>query len=156
VVWSRRDEPDTGCRYVLWWTLTLWVVIGLSGVYRARYFLPVYPGLAPLVGELFARGAPCRVRREIRLGAIGFVVFSLAVLIAMIVGPVGLPGEASVYMADTLIERALIAVAVLIGMAGVWLTSRRDTLIGMGSVIAMVMGAILVIEGYTSPPRRAR
>src|SRR5215813_6531839 len=74
----------------------------------------------------------------------------------MIVGPIGLPGEASVYMADTLVERALIAVAVLIGMAGVWLTFRRDTLIGMGSVIAVMMGAILVIEGYTSPPRRAR
>src|SRR5262249_4772569 len=155
VVWWRRNEADTGRRCVVWWTLTLWVVIGLSGVYRARYFLPVYPGLALLVGEFFARGAPSRVRREIQLGAIGFVVFSLAVLIAMIVGPIGLPGEASVYMADTLVERALIAVAVLIGMAGVWLTFRRDTLIGMGSVIAVMMGAILVIEGYTSPPRRA-
>jgi len=132
------------------------VLVGLSGAYRARYFLPVYPGLAVLIGEFFARGAPFAVRRQVQLGAIAFVIFSLVVLIAVVVPPSGLSGEGPVYVPDTFLERALIAVVALLGITGVRLTSRCDTLIGVGSVIAVVMGAILVIEGYTSPPRRAR
>jgi 4-amino-4-deoxy-L-arabinose transferase-like glycosyltransferase len=156
VVWWRYDGPDTGRRYVLWWTLTLWLLVGLSGAYRARYFLPVYPGLAVLIGEFFARGAPFTVRRQVQLGAIAFVIFSLLILIAVVVPPLGLSGEGPVYVPDTFLERAIIAVVAMIGIAGVWLTSRRDTLIGLGSMIALAIGAILVIEGYTSPLRRAR
>jgi 4-amino-4-deoxy-L-arabinose transferase-like glycosyltransferase len=156
VAWWRRDGPDPGHRYVLWWTLTLWVLVGLSGTYRARYFLPVYPGLAVLVGEFFARGGRCGVRREVRVGAIAFVILSLVVLIAMVLPPVGLSGEGPVYIPDTLLERALVAVLAVMGVAGVLLAARRDTLIGLGSVIAVVLGAILAIEGYTSPVRRAR
>jgi len=156
VAWWRRDGRDTGRRYVLWWTLTLWVLVGFSGTYRARYFLPVYPGLAVLVGEFFARGAGLGVRRAVQLEAIAFVIVSLVVLIAMVVPPLGLSGEGPVYMPDTSLERALIAVVAVIGVAGVLLAARRDTLIGLGSVIAVVMGAILATEGYTSPVRRAR
>src|SRR6266850_3311120 len=37
VVWWRRSDQVVGRRYVLWWTITLWTLIGLSGLYRARY-----------------------------------------------------------------------------------------------------------------------
>jgi 4-amino-4-deoxy-L-arabinose transferase-like glycosyltransferase len=141
---------------VLWWTLTLWLLFGLSGSYRARYFLPVYPGLAILTGEFFARAEPCGVRRELRLGAIAFVVFALVVLIAMVFPPSGLSGEGPVYVPDTFLERGLIAMLAVTGLAGVVLTSHRNRLIGVGGVIAVVMGAILAIEGCTSPMRRAR
>jgi 4-amino-4-deoxy-L-arabinose transferase-like glycosyltransferase len=156
VVWWRRNGPDQGRRYVLWWTLTLWTLVGLSGSYRARYFLPVYPGLAILTGEFFARARPPVVRRELRFGAIAFVILSMAALIAMMFPPTGLIGEGPVYMPDTMPERVLIAVLAAIGIVGVVLASRRDTLIGLGGLIAIVMGAILAIEGYTSPMRRAR
>ena len=156
VAWWRRSAPDQGRRYVLWWTLALWLLFGLSGSYRARYFLPVYPGLAILTGEFFARAEPCGVRRELRLGALAFVIFALVVLIAMVFPPLGLSGEGPVYMPDTFLERVLIAIVAVIGMAGVLLTFHRNTLISVGGVIAVVMGAILAIEGCTSPMRRAR
>jgi 4-amino-4-deoxy-L-arabinose transferase-like glycosyltransferase len=155
VIWWRRDKADEGRRFVLWWTLTLWTLVGLSGWYRARYFLPVYPGLAILIGEFFARAAPSSVRRPVWLGATAFVIVAVVVLVAMIL-PLGLSGEGPVYMPDTFLERALIAVLVGLGIAGVLLTSRRERLIGLAAVIAIVIGAILAIEGYTSPMRRAR
>jgi 4-amino-4-deoxy-L-arabinose transferase-like glycosyltransferase len=153
VVWWRRDGSDTGRRYALGWTLTLWMLIGLSGAYRARYFLPVYPGLALLIGEFFAR-ATLRVRRHAQMGAIAFVICSLTVLIAMVFPP-SVSGEGPVYMPDRVLERVLVAIVALAGIAGVLLTVRRDTLIGLGSVIAAVMAVILMIEGWTSPTRRA-
>jgi 4-amino-4-deoxy-L-arabinose transferase-like glycosyltransferase len=57
VVWWRRNGPDEDRRWVLSWTLTLWIVAGLSEPYRVRYFLPAYPGLSVLAGEFFARAA---------------------------------------------------------------------------------------------------
>jgi 4-amino-4-deoxy-L-arabinose transferase-like glycosyltransferase len=155
VVWWRRNGADEGRRWVLWWTLTLWILVGLSGAYRARYFLPVYPGLAVLAGEFFARAARSAVRRELRLGAVAFAVLMCAALIAM-VSPPRLSGEGPVYMPDTIPERVVIAVLATIGMFGVLQASRRDTLIGVGVLVAMVMGAILSVEGFTSPTRRAR
>ncbi len=155
LVWWRRHGPDQGRRYVLRWTLTLWILVGLSGAYRARYFLPGYPGLAILTGEFFAYATRPVIRREIRLAAIAFAVLAAAILIAMVFPP-RLFGEGPVYMPDTIPERVLITILAGIGMVGVLLGSRRDTLIGAGVLIAMVMGAILAIEGYTSPVRRAR
>jgi 4-amino-4-deoxy-L-arabinose transferase-like glycosyltransferase len=156
VVWWRRDGPDDGRRYVVWWTLTLWALIGLSGVYRPRYFLPIYPGLAILTGEFFARAAPAVVRRELRLGGIAFVILAMVTLVAVIFPPSGLSSEGPVYMPDTFPERVLIAVLAAIGMIGVLPACRRETLIGLASLIAVVVGAILLIEGFTSPIRRAR
>ena len=154
VVWWRRNGPDEGRRWVLWWTLTLWILVGLSGAYRARYFLPVYPGLAVLAGEFFARAARPAVRRELRLGAVAFAVLSSVALIAM-VSPPRLSGEGPVYMPDTVPERVVIAVIAMIGMVGALQALRRDTLVGAGVFIAMVMGAVLMVEGFTSPTRRA-
>jgi len=155
VVWWRRNGPDDGRRYVLWWTVALWTLAGLSGMYRARYYLPVYPGLAVLTGEFFARAAARVVRQEVRLGSIAFVIMAMALLIAM-VSPLSLSGEGLVYTPDTVWERVLIACFVAGGAVGVVLATRRDTLIGLVGVIAVVLGAILTIEGHTSPIRRAR
>src|SRR5262249_12091308 len=118
VVWWRRSGTDEGRRWVLWWTLTLWILVGLSGAYRARYFLPVYPGLAVLAGEVFARAVRPAVPRELRLGVVAFAVLMCAALIAM-VSPPRLSGEGPVYMPDAILERVVIAVLATIGMVGV-------------------------------------
>ena len=156
VVWWRQREADESRNYVLWWTLTLSTLVGLSGWYRARYFLPVYPGLAILTGQFFARAEASSVRRAIRLGAMAFVIFALVLLTVIIFPPLGLSGEGPVYMPDTLLERALIALLLGLAITGVLFTCHRDRLIGLAGVLAMVIGAILAIEGYTSPLRRAR
>jgi len=131
------------------------MLAGLSGMYRARYYLPVYPGLAVLAGEFFAHAAARGARREVRLGSIAFVIMAIALLIAM-VSPLSLSGEGPVYMPDTIWERVLIACLAASGVVGVVLATRRDTLIGLAGVIAVVVGAILTVEGHTSPVRRAR
>jgi 4-amino-4-deoxy-L-arabinose transferase-like glycosyltransferase len=156
VVWWQRDKADERRRCIVWWTVTLWMLVGLSGWYRARYFLPVYPGLAILIGEFFARAVPSSVRRAVWLGAIAFVIVALVVLVAMIFPPLSLSGEGPIYMPDTFLERALVAVFASLGITGVLLTSHRGRLISLAGVLAIVIGAILAIEGYTSPMRRAR
>ena len=155
VVWWRRSGPDDGRTYVLWWTITLWMLAGLSGIYSPHYFLPVYPGLAILTAEFFARATASSVRWELRLGAVAFVVGAIALLIVMVF-PFSLSGEGPVYMPDRVWERVLIGSLVAIGAFGVAFSTHHARLAGLGVVIAVVLGAILAIEAHTSPIRRAR
>ena len=153
--WWRRSGPDDGRRYVLWWTVTLWILIGLSGKYRARYYLPVYPGLAILTGGFFAGATARVVRRELWFGSFSIAILSTTVLLAMGF-PLSLSGEGPVYMPDTVPERVLIACLAVAGAAGAVFAIRRDRLLGLAGVVAIVLGAILTVEGLTSPARRAR
>ena len=155
IVWWRRSGPDDGRAFVLWWTITLWVLVGLSGVYSPHYFLPVYPGLAILTGEFFARATASSVRRELRLGTIAFVVGAIALLIAMVL-PFSLSGEGPVYMPDRVSEKLLIGCLMAVGTVAVAVFNHRGVLAGLGMVIAVVLGAILAIEAHTSAIRRAR
>ena len=156
VVWWRRSDRDDGRRYVLWWTLTLWVLVGLSGIYRARYYLPVYPGLAILTGEFFAQATPRVVRREIWLGCIAFALVVVALLIALVFPP-ALSGEGPVFMPDTIWERAVVGGLLAVGAVGaVMVLTRHGTLVRLATLIAVVVGASFAIEGHTSAIRRAR
>lgn len=153
--WWRWSDPDDGRRYVLWWTVTLWILVGLSGKYRARYYLPVYPGLAILTGGFFAGATARVVRRELQFGSIAFVILSMVILLAMVFPP-SFSGEGPVYMPDTVRERVLIACLAVAGAVGAVFTLRRDRLLGLAGVVAIVLGAIFTVEGLTSPARRAR
>src|SRR2546421_2021193 len=155
VVWWRRSGRDDGRTCVLWWTVTLCMLAGLSGIYSPHYFLPVYPGLAILAGEFFGRATASAVRLELRLGAIAFVVGAIALLVAMVF-PFSLSGEGPVYMPDRVAERVLIGCLLAIGAMAVVFSTHRGMLAGLGMVIAVVLGAILAIEAHTSPIRRAR
>jgi len=52
-----RKRPDVERCLIAAWTLTIWVLVGLSGAHRARYLIPIYSGLALLVGEFLTRAA---------------------------------------------------------------------------------------------------
>src|SRR5262249_50323538 len=41
--WWRRDRDD-GRTWIMAWTFTLWLVIGLVSLARPHYLLPVFPG----------------------------------------------------------------------------------------------------------------
>src|SRR5207249_2488849 len=61
-----RQSPDAGRRRIALWTATLWLLVAISGNYRSRYILVVFPGLALLTAEfLTARvtGPPRRAWR---------------------------------------------------------------------------------------------
>jgi 4-amino-4-deoxy-L-arabinose transferase-like glycosyltransferase len=152
--WWRRSGPDDGRQYVLWWTITLWTLVALSGKYRSRYYLPIYPGLAILIGGFFAGATARVVRRELQFGSIAFVILSIAVLLVMVFLP-SFSGEGPVYMPDTVRERVLIACLAVAGAVGAVFAIRRDRLLGL-AVVAIVLGAIFTVEGLASPARRAR
>ncbi len=59
--WWRR-LADAERRLIAVWTLSIWLLVGLSGIHRARYLIPIYPGLALLVGEFLAHGSSTSVR----------------------------------------------------------------------------------------------
>jgi len=156
VVWWWRSDRDDERRYVLWWTLTLWALVGLSGIYRARYYLPVYPGVAILTGAFFAQAVPRVVRREIWLGCVAFTLLVVVLLIAMVFPP-SLSGEGPVFLPDMVWERVLLGGLLAVGAVGaVMALVRHGTLIGLGTLIAIVVGASFAIDGHTSAFRRAR
>ncbi|MGH7356635.1 MAG: ArnT family glycosyltransferase, partial [Candidatus Rokuibacteriota bacterium] len=70
VGWWRRT-PDADRKLIGVWTLTLWALIGLSGIHRARYLFPIYPGLALLAGEFVARAGGRGGARALRAAAWG-------------------------------------------------------------------------------------
>src|SRR2546428_14195206 len=59
-------------------------------------------------------------------------------------------------MPGTVRERLLIALLAVAGAVGALFAICRDRLLGLAAVVAIVLGAILTVEGLTSPPRRAR
>src|SRR6266566_4642081 len=80
--WRRR--PDAERRLIAAWTLAIWLLVGLSGIHRARYLIPVYPGLALLVGEFLTRaaahdGAPALRRAFFAFAALAGLVAALGI-----------------------------------------------------------------------------
>src|SRR5215831_13798889 len=154
--WWRR-LPDAERRLIAAWTLTIWVLIGLSGIHRARYLIPIYPGLALLVGEFFTRaaahgGAPVLRRTLYAFAALVVVVAALAFSPA----PSLIGGEGRPWVPDTRAETALI-VAVLVATAlGAVVAARRAAFTHGGLVVALGIGAILLVEGARYPARFAR
>jgi 4-amino-4-deoxy-L-arabinose transferase-like glycosyltransferase len=155
VVWWRRAAPDVGGRRVILWTMTLWGLVGLSGIYRDRYYLPVYPGLALLTAQFVAAASADAGRRMLRIGSAAFVVLALAgaALMALSVTP---SGDGAVYWPDRVWERGLIAVLLTLGAVQVRRLARREAFVGVAVSVALVLGAIEVVEGVTASQRRAR
>ena len=155
VVWWRRAASDVGRRRVILWTMTLWGLVGLSGIYRDRYYLPVYPGLALLTAQFVAAASADAGRRTLRIGSAAFVVLALAgaALMALSVTP---SGDGAVYWPDRVWERGLIAVLLTLGAVQVRRLARREAFVGVAVSVALVLGAIEVVEGVTAPQRRAR
>src|SRR2546422_6397596 len=75
-----RQSPDAGRRRIALWTATLWLLVAISGNYRSRYILVVFPGLALLTAEfLTARGTgPARRVRTLASLAAGGVALALS------------------------------------------------------------------------------
>ena len=155
VVWWRRAAPDVGRRRVILWTMTLWGLVGLSGIYRDRYYLPVYPGLALVTAQFVAAASADAGRRMLRIGSAALVVLALAgaALMALSVTP---SGDGAVYWPDRVWERGLIAVLLTLGAVQVRRLARREAFVDVAVSVALVLGAIEVVEGVTAPQRRAR
>src|SRR5947208_1620143 len=72
--WRRR--PDAERKLIATWTLASWLLVGLSGIHRARYLIPIYPGLALLVGEFLTRAAAHDGARALRRAFFAFAALA--------------------------------------------------------------------------------
>jgi hypothetical protein len=134
-------------------TLTLALLLGLSGTQRARYLLPVYPGLALLTAEFCVRST--------RSASLRWGMWTLAVLMAVagLAAPVLLPrltNEARVFVPDSLLELATLSglafgAAVLAAVA-----ARRGAFAAGAAGIALTLAGGLLLVGALYPRRYTR
>jgi hypothetical protein len=156
VIWWRRT-PDAGRRWVGAWTLALWLLLGLSGSQRARYLLPVYPGLALLTAEFLAVGPARGGQRALRLASAVFCGVVLALAAAFASPLVRLvSGEDRAFVPDTLWERLLIVGLVAAAAGTVALAAHRGAFTTAAVGAAVSVGMFLAVVGATYPPRYAR
>lgn len=152
-----RWSPDPGRRRIALVTLTVAVVLSFSGVHRARYELPVYPGLALLTAEFLARGgADRRGRALLRAGAVGFALVTVTIAVAAALRFDGVTGEDRAFLPDGPGEAALLAL--LAGLAGLaaLLTAWSQRYRSGAAASAVAVGALLLAQALTYPPRYAR
>src|SRR5262249_20066113 len=105
--WRRRGDQER--RLILVWTLTIWLLIGLSGIHRARYLIPIYPGVALVVGEFLTHAAEHGGARAVRGALLAFATLA-GITAALALSPAArlIGGEGRPWVPDTLAEASLI------------------------------------------------
>jgi 4-amino-4-deoxy-L-arabinose transferase-like glycosyltransferase len=152
--WRRAPDPDR--RWVFLWTATIWVIVGLSGVHRDRYFLPVYPGLALLTADFVARGRDPAARpilRPVTWLVAGFAALGAGVLLSPF--PRDLLGEARAFAPESLAEALAIGSFLLVGAAAFVLATRRGAPVVGATGLALGLAGLLAVAGTTQPSRYA-
>jgi 4-amino-4-deoxy-L-arabinose transferase len=151
-----RMKPDVARLRIGVATLVLALAFALSGTHRARYMLPVYPGLALLVAEFVVRAGEAGGRRWLRAGwfAVGGITLIAAALVSA--GTIRFTGDDHAFMPDGPLEVAVIAgLAAATGLAAVLIGWRPSWPHGPIAVAAG-LGGILLVQGLTYPGRYAR
>jgi len=160
-LWWRQDR-DPSRRLIVLWTATLWLLIGLSGNFRARYALPMLPGLALLTADVVTAPLTGRAARALRWAAVACVGFAL--LVATVVGlPAayaaiarGLGAEDRIYLPTGAAERVAVA-GLAVAAAVVLVVAVRRRALAMGAVgLGIALGAILLVEAIGYPTRYTR
>src|SRR5256885_1292486 len=151
-----RQSPDAGRRRIALWTATLWLLVAISGNYRSRYILVVFPGLALLTAEFLT----ARVTGPARRGPTLAVAPALAVAAAAGVGRASLlrlvHGEDRAYIPEAGWERVAIAALALVAcvalVRGVRLGAPPSGAVGL----ALAVAGVLLVEGVAYPIRYTR
>ena len=154
VWWWWRDR-DPLRRPLVVWTVVVAVAVSFSAEQRARYFLPVLPPLSLLVAELLARApveASGQGRRVLLVSFAGVAL--MAVAAAVVVLRMGPGGDA--FIPPPGWSRGAIAALMAAGPAaalGVLAVRRSGAAATL--VLALALGGILIVEGWTYPGRYA-
>jgi len=153
--WWRRDRDD-GRTWIMAWTFTLWLVIGLVSLARPHYLLPVFPGCALLVAEFCTIASEQRGRTVLAVASSVAGVIALAVA-ALIVSPLasGAPIDL-IYRPTGAWERGILAVLLVVGALTVWLAAWRGAFWVGAMSMALMMTGVLIVEGVHYPSRYAR
>ena len=150
--WWWRDR-DPRRRPLLVWTLVIALVVSLSGERRPRYFLPVVPPLSLLVAELLARAPlePSRRGRRLLLASLaGAVVVAVGVVVVLLRMP---PGGETFVPPPGWPRGVIAALAVAGSLVALGLLAVRGSGVAATVVLALAVGGILGVEGWTYPGR---
>jgi 4-amino-4-deoxy-L-arabinose transferase-like glycosyltransferase len=152
--WWWRDR-DPRRRPLLVWTAVIAVAVSLSGEQRARYFLPVLPPLSLLVAEVLARAPlePSGRGRRVLLASFAGVTLG-AVGAAVVLLQMG-PGDGIFVPPPGWPRGVIAALAVAGGAAALGLLAVRRSGVAATLVLALALGGILIVEGWTYPARYA-
>lgn len=154
VWWWWRDR-DPLRRPLVVWTVVIAVAVSLSAEQRARYFLPVLPPLSLLVAELLARAPAEPSGRGRRVLLVSFVAAALlAVGAAAVLLRMGPGGDA--FIPPPGWPRGVIAALAVTGSAAaLGVLAIRRSGVAATLVLALALGGILIVEGWTYPGRDA-
>ncbi len=152
--WWWRDR-DPRRRPLLVWTVMTAVAVSLSGEQRARYFLPVLPPLALLVGELLVRAPlePARRGRWVLLASLaGTALLTLGAAVVLL----QIPAAGETFVPPPGWPRAVVAALAVVGpAAALGLLAARGSGAAATVALALALGGILIVEGWTYPVRYA-
>jgi 4-amino-4-deoxy-L-arabinose transferase-like glycosyltransferase len=157
--WERGGEPEAWRRHRRWialWTLTLFVVIGLSAAQRTKYLLPVYPGLALVVAHSMARWSGARRAGRLRWGTIawGGIAIGLSGILAIGAAP-ELRALVSVFVPATATERLAASLFLLVGGVGGILAVYRRRHRAVLPLVGLSTAALLALIAANYPARQA-
>jgi 4-amino-4-deoxy-L-arabinose transferase-like glycosyltransferase len=156
VGWWRR-AADADRRLIGVWTLTLWALIGLSGIHRVHYLFPIYPGFALLAAEFFARAGERGGAAALRAATWGFAaLMGLVAALAFSSRVHQIGGEGQPYVPDGTAETALLAGILLVTAAAAVVAARRNAFVAAGVAVALGVGTLLLVEGARYPARYLR
>jgi hypothetical protein len=156
VWWWWRDR-DGRRRALITWTVVVTAAVSFSGEQRARYFVPVLPSLALLVGEVLVRGvADRRIRRVLA----ALLALTLATVAALVVVLLWLPAGARFRAASTFMpaegwERGVSCALAVAGVAAALALVWRGAGFAATAALATALGGILLIESLGYPGRYA-
>ncbi len=153
-IWWWWHDRDPRRRSLVVWTVMIAVAVSLSAEQRARYFLPVVPPLSLLVAELLARAPVEPSGRGRRVLLASFAGAALVAVVAAVVLLWTAPG--GIFMPPAGWPRGVIAALVAAGpAAALGLFAARRSGVVATVVLALALGGILIVEGWTYPGRYA-
>ena len=160
-VWWRQS-PDPARRRIVLWIATLWVLIALSGHFRARYVLPVLPGFALLTAELVTAPVTNRAARALRLAALVCSLFAIGVAVVVslpalqpVIARLLMPEDRS-YLPTAGWERTVMAIFAL-GAAAALVAGVRRRAVSIGAVgLGLGMAGMMIVLAFTYPARYTR
>jgi len=154
-----RQRPDPMRLRIIVWTVTLWLLFAMSGHFRARYVLPVLPGLALLTADVVTAPVAGRAERMLRWAALLAAGFATVIAVVMAVPALqlaiarALMPEDRAYLPTARWERAALAIFAL-GAAAALVVGVRRRAVRLGAVgLGLALAGMLVVLGITYPPR---
>ena len=134
----------------------MWILSTLSGHYRARYVLPVFPGLALLTAELVTApvSGVARRARAVALVVCGGFVFVVGIAAFLPMAQL-ISGEDGAYVPHAGWEKVMLVVLATIALVALIRSTRTGGASG-AVVLGFALAVIFLIEGLTYPARYAR